>query len=260
MIVYKLTNKINGKSYIGITRYSSAKRWREHLYDAKKGQPRAISGALRKHGATGFEVSILYEAADLAELKVVERGLIAQYGTLAPRGYNMTNGGDVSDVVCRSGEDSNRSLLTNEIVIFIRQPINSAITNDDMRTVVAEKFNVSVSRDCIGDARRGDRWSHLNEEYPPIKIGKGKRGDERRIAANRRPKSARGLASIARATAIRSRGNKFRAKLTAEQVLQIFVDTRLQDEIAAEYGVNQTTVSSIKLGRSWKDVTGGAIG
>ena len=42
------------------------------------------------------------------------------------------------------------------------------------------------------------------------------------------------------------------AKLTAEQVRSIRKDSRKQDDIAAEYGVIQQTISLIKRGKNWK--------
>lgn len=44
------------------------------------------------------------------------------------------------------------------------------------------------------------------------------------------------------------------ARLTAEQVLAIRADTRLQRIIAAEYGVKRATISAIKLRRSWAHI------
>jgi hypothetical protein len=46
------------------------------------------------------------------------------------------------------------------------------------------------------------------------------------------------------------------AKLMPEQVLAILSDARSQSRIAEDYGVNQTLVSAIKLGRIWNHVTG----
>lgn len=43
------------------------------------------------------------------------------------------------------------------------------------------------------------------------------------------------------------------AKLTAEQVLAIRSDPRLLREIAADYGVVETTISHIKTGRTWSN-------
>ena len=44
------------------------------------------------------------------------------------------------------------------------------------------------------------------------------------------------------------------AKLTETQVLAIRADTRLQREIAAEYGVRENTISRIKSGKRWGHV------
>jgi len=44
------------------------------------------------------------------------------------------------------------------------------------------------------------------------------------------------------------------AKLTEAQVLVIRADTRLQREIAAEYGVRENTISRIKSGKRWGHV------
>ena len=46
------------------------------------------------------------------------------------------------------------------------------------------------------------------------------------------------------------------AKLTAEQVLEIYSDPRRQVDIAKDYGIKQANVSAIKTGRAWTHVTG----
>lgn len=44
-----------------------------------------------------------------------------------------------------------------------------------------------------------------------------------------------------------------RSKLTQEQVIMIRQDTRMQKEIAAEYGVSQSNISLIKRGINWEN-------
>lgn len=93
MIVYMLTCRPNGKRYIGITKKTAQRRFWNHCSDARFSQI-VLHRAIRKYGQDAFSIETLYEASSVAELKAVERGLIAQYGTIAPRGYNCTSGGD----------------------------------------------------------------------------------------------------------------------------------------------------------------------
>lgn len=44
------------------------------------------------------------------------------------------------------------------------------------------------------------------------------------------------------------------AKLTEPEVIAILADTRSQSKIAADYGVDQTTISQIKCRKTWKHV------
>ena len=51
MIIYKITNIINGKSYIGQTAYSLNERWLSHLSDmVKKKDNNYFHNAIRKYG------------------------------------------------------------------------------------------------------------------------------------------------------------------------------------------------------------------
>lgn len=47
-----------------------------------------------------------------------------------------------------------------------------------------------------------------------------------------------------------------RAKLTEDQVLDIYYDERAHTHIARDYGVDSTSVRNIKLGKSWAHLTG----
>lgn len=96
MFVYKITNNVTGRAYIGITTKSVRHRWKAHLCNAfVKNVDYYLYRAMRKYGKEAFSVETLYEASSHKELISVEKGLIAQYGTYSTaNGYNQTLGGE----------------------------------------------------------------------------------------------------------------------------------------------------------------------
>ena len=94
-IVYKITNYINDKVYVGITCRPLTTRWRVHVSSAKRGKTKtALYLAIAKYGPEKFSISVVTTAVDFIEAAAIERGLIAQWGTLVKHGYNMTTGGE----------------------------------------------------------------------------------------------------------------------------------------------------------------------
>ena len=90
--IYILTSP-SGKQYVGrdVNLPSRAKR---HLSGNVPECPR-IHNAVKKHGADAFSVEIIqYPSISDEALNAVERWKIRQLQTLAPKGYNLTEGGD----------------------------------------------------------------------------------------------------------------------------------------------------------------------
>lgn len=90
--IYKITNLVNGKVYIGKTIYDCEKRFRQHLQEAKKHTHRKLYNAINKYGQENFIVETLIEA-DNSKLDELEQYYIDQYDSFRT-GYNMTMGGD----------------------------------------------------------------------------------------------------------------------------------------------------------------------
>lgn len=91
-IAYKITHTESGKAYIGITTRALKARWAAHGCPSRG--PNAMGAAIIKYGRDAFSVEHIASARSLPDLLLLERALIAQYGTLAPNGYNLTSGGD----------------------------------------------------------------------------------------------------------------------------------------------------------------------
>lgn len=90
--IYKITNKINQKVYIGQTIQTPSQRWYHHLTDAKLGSDLKFHRALRKYGRENFTKDIIEEVEDEL-LNDREIYWISFYDSYED-GYNSTLGGD----------------------------------------------------------------------------------------------------------------------------------------------------------------------
>ena len=91
--IYKITNNINGKLYIGQTIYPLSYRYTNHLSDARNGRGYAMASAIRKYGQNNFKIELV-EECDEDQLNDLEVKYIKQYNSVTPNGYNLTHGGD----------------------------------------------------------------------------------------------------------------------------------------------------------------------
>ena len=99
--IYKVTNKINGKIYIGKTVFSVSKRWREHCkeYTKERNNKRPVYSAMAKYGVDNFCVEQIDECTEDI-LSDRERYWIEYYGSFK-NGYNATSGGDGKSYIDR---------------------------------------------------------------------------------------------------------------------------------------------------------------
>lgn len=93
-IIYLITNTINQRRYVGKTECTLQRRWNNHKHSAKRGSSSYFHKALRKYSADSFVVHTLACFENSEVLKQAEILFIAELQTLAPQGYNLTEGGD----------------------------------------------------------------------------------------------------------------------------------------------------------------------
>lgn len=103
-IIYRITNTVNGKVYIGFTTKTLEQRWKEHLYRAQWKHPNGeyrythhFYCAIRKHGEYVWKHEVLIEESDaLWAHNFTERFLIAHFDSAkSENGYNSSLGGEV---------------------------------------------------------------------------------------------------------------------------------------------------------------------
>lgn len=91
--LYQVTNKINGKMYIGQTRQGHKRRWYVHCWRASKGCEQRFHKSIVKYGKENFELKLLMIGPSLEWVNEMERRAIKLYDTFN-NGYNDTKGGD----------------------------------------------------------------------------------------------------------------------------------------------------------------------
>lgn len=89
-VIYKITNKINNKVYIGQTTRSIKKRFSRHCNEKSCA---AIHMAIKKYGKENFEITILQNCDNKKDLNKKEKYFIKYFNSKIPNGYNICSGG-----------------------------------------------------------------------------------------------------------------------------------------------------------------------
>lgn len=90
-IIYKITNNITKKVYIGKTTRDLDTRFYEHSIN-RSGCKSAVHDSMKKYGVENFSIEEI-DRCSLKELNARERYWIAKYESYG-KGYNLTPGGD----------------------------------------------------------------------------------------------------------------------------------------------------------------------
>lgn len=99
--VYKITNLVNGKIYIGYTGREVDSYIENHFRQAIRGQDpnKLLYKAIRKYGEDAFSREVLCQTLDKTNAQELERHFIREFNSHSfyGHGYNMTHGGDGGD-------------------------------------------------------------------------------------------------------------------------------------------------------------------
>lgn len=99
MIVYLITNKVNGRRYVGITTLTLEERWKKHVASSRCPKSRtykqmSVVKAIAKHGPKNFKKKIIEKCSTADAMNEAEVRWIAELDTQDPsKGYNLTAGG-----------------------------------------------------------------------------------------------------------------------------------------------------------------------
>ena len=147
--IYKITNLINKKSYIGQSVHIE-RRWREHCMPSADS---LIAKSIKKYGVENFIFEILEEVSDVNQLNEKESYYISLYNSIVPNGYNIVQEDDQhpSSFTFYNKEEF------EQIVDYIQ---NSTLTFEE----IAKKFN--LNRRTITRINNGYVHQIQNVSYP----------------------------------------------------------------------------------------------
>jgi len=139
--VYLITNTVNGKRYVGLTKKPIGYRWSQHTHDARKhkGTSRPLLNAINKYGKDAFSIVAIYSALDEYALIEAEKVIISE---LKPE-YNATNGGETTSG--RAKKRTHNSEASKEKVSAALRAYHARKTEEE-RDAVRRKISVSVKK------------------------------------------------------------------------------------------------------------------
>jgi group I intron endonuclease len=156
--IYKITNTINGKMYIGETQSKDPLiRWRRHLSAIKSGRGCPLLGkAINKYGVDKFKFEVLIICFD-SDTKKWEVEYIKKYNTKAPNGYNGNDGGS-------PGANFTGKHHTDETKEKLRQITKKQFETEESRIKRGELVKKGMVAVNIGERLRlSEKWKEYVE-------------------------------------------------------------------------------------------------
>lgn len=179
-LIYKITNNLNGKIYIG-------QHATENLDDGYMGSGLAIKRAIKKYGIDNFTKEILYDVDDWELMDFLEELIVDEEFVARPDTYNLKTGG--SNGVHHVSEETKQKLsrfntgkhLSEEHKAKIGKANKGKYRTEEWKKKLSEanigkgRPHSEESKKKISEANRGRRFSeeHLRNMS---KARKGKPG------------------------------------------------------------------------------------
>ena len=124
--LYKITNLLNNKIYIGITNRDPEKRFAEH----KKPSANSFIGkAIQSNGVENFSFEVLLTNIKDEDISNLERKYIEKYNSLLPNGYNADLGGIeyhkhsdyIKQIISEKGKGNKNSKYIADVLMYDKQ-------------------------------------------------------------------------------------------------------------------------------------------
>lgn len=159
--LYKITNLLNNKNYIGVTKRNPKERFAEHKKPSSKS---FISRAIQSNGANNFSFEILLTEIENKDISDLECEYIKKYNSLLPNGYNADIGGVeyhkhsdyVKQIISEKGKGNKNSKYVADVLMYDEQGnlLNRFQTaREAARYLGSESKNVGINY-CLNNKQK----------------------------------------------------------------------------------------------------------
>jgi hypothetical protein len=177
--IYKITNNITNKSYIGQTRshrlnhkkyrpFGYLGRMKDHVFEAnsnKKKQCKYLNSAILKYGEGHFTCEKLL-SCNVSELDEYEKKYISEHNTKYPNGYNLTNGG-------KGFTDINGKYICDTVETISEKPEKpkrNKIHSSHTKSLISERLkNALSSKNHRIKMMKNTQNQHFNTKFEKFK-------------------------------------------------------------------------------------------
>ena len=125
-LIYKITNSINEKVYIGSTINSQSRRWATHLLEGRRNASNPLHKSMNRHGADKFKMEVIFCTNFIDQLGIIEDEFMVAYNSMVPNGYNLISAAGtrehISDMMVKEWQNpEQRQKRTKTLTKFIME-------------------------------------------------------------------------------------------------------------------------------------------
>jgi len=235
--LYKITDKLTGKIYIGQTR-NIIRRWSEHKNAARSDSPKTyIDQIIKKYGSDNFMYEHIATSKNKFDANCTEIQLIAQYNSMNKNiGYNKSPGGDLfSDEHCKMMSERRKGEGNTFFGKHHSPESIEKISKNHVGFIDKKHSEETIAK--MSKSHSGKIFSNEHCEN----ISKSKSGENNYWFGKTIPAEIINKAALSR------------RKLNDDQEADIRNDPRTAKQIAEEYGVKISLINVIRSKNSRKN-------
>ena len=217
--VYKITNLVNKKIYIGITNQTPQYRFRQHINHADRGGTNHFARAIRKYGKQNFKLEEIEICKTYEDAQEFEKLYIEQYNSIID-GYNMSAGGGGS-VGFKIREETKAKLRGRIVSLETRKKLSDSSKGNTKWVGLKHTDTTKKKQSEV----RKKIWSQLSEEE--------------------RAKQSKRFASLSYTSFKGKKHKDSTKKLMAEQKWTLTPEQRLMSALMWEEGITQKAIAKM---------------